>query len=141
MSASPANGTGRESAWKCVMTRDFPYRLAPTTIVGLFDDSIAVPEIDKLFPDSNKRAFTCRRAVTIRGKTPGGSSPTRATTATRCGIAWRVADMELRVTSRRLALPGGTGVQAEPLGQSFDVVAGCIQADTQPVRAKKVHHL
>jgi len=31
--------------------------------VGLFDDSIAVPEIDKLFPGSNKRAFACHRAV------------------------------------------------------------------------------
>jgi len=29
------------------MNRDFPYKLAPTTVMGLFDDSITVPEIGR----------------------------------------------------------------------------------------------
>jgi hypothetical protein len=38
---------------------DCPYRLAPTTVASLFDDSIAAPEGDQLLPDSNKQAFAC----------------------------------------------------------------------------------
>ena len=34
--------------------RDFPDKLQSTTVVGLFDDCIMVPEINKLFPDSKK---------------------------------------------------------------------------------------
>ena len=34
--------------------RDFPDKLRYTTVVSLFDDCITVPEIDKLFPDSNE---------------------------------------------------------------------------------------
>jgi len=39
--------------------------LAPTTTVGLFDDSIAVSEIDNLFPDSNRRAFACHWSMIL----------------------------------------------------------------------------
>ncbi len=37
-----------------VVIWDFPNRLAPTATVGLLDDYIMAPEIDKLLPDSNK---------------------------------------------------------------------------------------
>ena len=73
---------------------DFPYDCQPTTVAGLFDDSIAVPDIDKLLPDATKQASACDPTVMLPETpfiracgAPAGRpslSPTRLPAASSC---------------------------------------------------------
>ena len=41
--------------------------LLPSTIAGLSDDTIAFPDIGKLFPGAGERALACHQAVILSG--------------------------------------------------------------------------
>ncbi|HUU92973.1 MAG TPA: hypothetical protein VM238_17410 [Phycisphaerae bacterium] len=59
-----------------VVDRDFPYGFPPTTIAGLFDDSIAFPVVGKMFPDAIKQAPACHRAdLSTNSKAALGPKP------------------------------------------------------------------